>query len=302
MWDVILDTLFDTVKLIPFLFITYLALEWLEHHTEDKTKDMVKKAGKAGPLFGGLLGAVPQCGFSAAASSLYAGRVISLGTLLAIYLSTSDEMLPIFLASESAGIGLIVKVLAIKVIIGVAAGFLVDGLHMAFVQRGWFHPRKILPDTTERKILEEEPGTEHIRDICEQEKCNCEQGIWKSTFLHTVQISFFILLISFLLNTGLYFLGEDFLAGLFLNKPILGPMIAGVVGLVPNCAASVAITQLYLTGAMSGGAMLSGLLVGAGVGVLVLLRVNHDKKENCKIIALLYGIGVVSGVVFGGLF
>lgn len=275
MTDIILDTLLDTIKLLPFLFLTYLAMEYLEHKAGAKTDRLVRKAGRFGPLIGGIVGAVPQCGFSAAASNLYAGRVITLGTLLAIYLSTSDEMLPI-LISEQQPVGLILRILLMKVIIGTIAGFLIDLLFF----RG--------------KNGEEH---DHIHELCRHEHCHCEKGIFRSALNHTLQITFFVLVISFALNLALYFLGEDALANLILNRPVLGPVLAGVVGLIPNCAASVAITQLYLRGAMSMGAMMAGLLVGAGVGLLVLFRVNHDKKENFKIAGLLYAIGVLSGIV-----
>ncbi|RZT00405.1 putative manganese transporter [Cuneatibacter caecimuris] len=274
MLHIIEETLLDSIKLIPFLFLTYLAMEYLEHKTSEKTEKMIKKAGKWGPLIGGTLGAVPQCGFSAAASNLYAGRVITLGTLISIYLSTSDEMLPI-LISEQAGLGLIGKILLLKIAIGMAAGFLIDLL-------------------ITRKHIEEHY---HIHDICEKEHCHCEKGIFRSAVRHTLQITLFIMAVTFALNLVLSFGGEEALASVLLNRPVLGPVIAGAVGLIPNCAASVVITQLYLEGAMSFGTMMAGLLSGAGIGVLVLFRVNRNKKENIKIIALLYAIGVLGGIV-----
>ena len=273
LFHIIEHTLIDSVKLVPFLFLTYLVMEYLEHKTGDKTQKIVKKAGKWGPFIGGIAGAVPQCGFSAAASNLYAGRVITMGTLLSIYLSTSDEMLPI-LISEKAPVSLIARILLAKVLIGVAAGLLVD-----IFMRG----------KTEEH--------EHIHELCEHEHCHCEEGIFRSAVRHTLQITFFIIVITFALNLILEFGGEEALANLMLNRPVLGPVLAGIVGLIPNCASSVAITQLYLQGAMGVGAMMSGLLVGAGVGLLVLFRVNHDKKENLKILGLLYFIGVLSGIV-----
>ncbi len=276
MSDVIIDTLQDTLKLIPFLFLTYLAMEYLEHKTGRKAQKLVRKAGRFGPVIGGALGIVPQCGFSAAASGLYAGRVITLGTLMAIYLSTSDEMLPI-LISEQAPVRTIVFILLAKVVIGIAAGFVIDL---------FFSGRK-----------EEE---HHIHEICEQEHCHCEEGgIFRSALVHTAQISGFILIITFLLNLLFFFVGEDVLAGSILNRKILGPVLAAAVGLIPNCAGSVAITQLYLEGVIGTGAMLSGLLTGTGVGLLVLFRVNHDRKENLKILGLLFFIGVLVGVVVG---
>lgn len=273
MIDVLMDSLLDTVKLIPFLLLTYIAMEWLEHRTGEQTGNLVKKAGKLGPLFGGVLGALPQCGFSAAASNLYAGRVISMGTLIAIFLSTSDEMLPV-LISEKAPISMISGILLAKIAVGIVAGFLVD---LIFTGKKEEH--------------------EHIHDLCEHDHCHCEEGIFRSACRHTLQITLFIFIITILLNTLLHFVGEDVLANLILNRPVLGPVLAGLVGLIPNCAASVVITQLFLQGAMGVGAMMAGLLVGSGVGLLVLFKVNSDKKENLKIVALLYGIGVFTGIV-----
>ena len=275
MLQVIQETLIDTLKLIPFLFLAYLAMEYLEHKTGEKTQKLIQGAGRSGPILGGLLGIVPQCGFSAAASNLYAGKVISLGTLLAIYLSTSDEMLPI-LISEQAPVKLILQILLAKAGIGVAAGLAVD---LVMRRRG--------------------AKEHHIHDICEQEHCHCQKGVFRSALSHTGQITLFILLVTFVLNLTLHFVGEDALADLILNRPLLGPVLAGVVGLIPNCAGSVAITQLYLEGAMGLGAAMAGLLTGSGVGLLLLFRVNHDKKENLKILGLLYVIGVLAGIVIG---
>ena len=275
-------TLLEALKLVPFLFLTYLAMEFLEHKTGDKAKHMVKKAGKWGPVIGGIAGAVPQCGFSAAASNLYAGRVITLGTLIAIYLSTSDEMLPI-LISAKAPVGIIGGILLAKVIIGVVAGFVIDIVMSRKEEKAGHHHH--------------DHEHEHIHELCEHEHCNCEKGIFRSALKHTLQITFFIILITFAMHLLLEFVGEDALANLILNKPVLGPVLAGIVGLIPNCASSVVITQLYLEGAMGMGAMMAGLLVGSGVGLLVLFRVNHDRKENFKILGLLYSIGVVAGIV-----
>lgn len=274
MWDVILDTLFDVIKLLPFLFLTYLAMEYLEHRTGEKAEALVKKAGRFGPVIGGVLGIAPQCGFSAAASNFYAGRVITLGTLLSIYLSTSDEMLPV-LISEKAPFGLIGKLLLAKAAVGIMAGVTVD-----------FLLRK-----------KNTPPEGHIHNICEQEHCHCEQGIFRSAVSHTAQIALFILLITFLLNLLLYFAGEDVLTTLLLNRPVVGPLLAGLVGLIPNCAGSVVITQLYLEGVIGTGAAMAGLLTGSGVGLLVLFRVNRDRRENLRILGLLYGIGVSVGIV-----
>lgn len=263
----------DTLKLVPFLFLTYLVMETLEHKAGDKTHKVVKKAGRLGPIVGSLAGALPQCGFSAAASNLYAGRVITLGTLLAIFLSTSDEMLPIMI-SNNVPFTKVLGILGIKVLIGMAAGLLVDVI-----------------------LSVKKDEHDHIHEMCEEENCHCEKGIWYSALVHTLHITLFILLINFALDLLLHTIGEDVLGQMILNKPVLGSLISGLVGLIPNCASSVIITELYLEGALSLGAMMSGLLVNAGVGVLVLFRVNKDRKENIKILGLLYGIGLVAGII-----
>ena len=231
-----MDTLLDVAKLLPFLFLTYAAMEYLEHRAGGRTEALVKRAGRLGPVIGAGLGAVPQCGFSAAASNLYAGHVITRGTLIAIYLSTSDEMLPV-LISEKAPVGLILQILLGKALIGMGAGLAID----------LFGRRK-----KERKgqSLQERdlPGQEHIHEFCEQGHCRCEKGIWSAALVHTARIAFFILLITFGLNLILFWAGEEALESMILNNPAAGPILAGIVGLLPNCAGSVVITQLYLKG------------------------------------------------------
>lgn len=266
-------TLQESILVILVLFLTYLVMEWLEHRTGNKVQKVVQKAGSLGPVIGAIAGAVPQCGFSTAASNLYAGRLISMGTLIAIYLSTSDEMLPVMISAK-APVQLIGGVLLTKIIVGMAAGFVIDFIF--------------------RKKKEEH---DHIHEICEQEECHCESGVLRSALKHTVQVGVFILLVSFALNLVLALLGEDVLAELLLNRPVLGPVLAGLVGLIPNCAASVVITELFLEGVIGMGAMMAGLLVGAGVGLLVLFRVNHHRLENFKIVGLLYFVGVLVGIV-----
>lgn len=274
MSHIIIHTFEDTIKLLPFLFLTYLAMEYLEHRTGDKAKAAIQKSGRFGPIIGGILGAVPQCGFSAAASNLYAGRIITLGTLMAIYLSTSDEMLPI-LISEAVPVSTILAILLWKMGIGILAGVGID---------------LVLRKRHESKEMD-------IHHLCEHEHCHCERGIFRSAVRHTLQIFVFILLITLALNLVLHTVGEDALAGLIFNRPVIGVLLSGLVGLIPNCASSVLITQLYLEGAMGFGAMMAGLLVGAGVGILVLCRVNENKKECIRVITLLYAIGTFAGLV-----
>lgn len=272
MAGVIADSFIDSIKLLPFLFLTYLIMEYLEHKAGDRMQTAIRNAGKGGPIIGAVLGIFPQCGFSTAAANLYAGRIITMGTLIAVFLSTSDEMLPIMI-SENAGIGMIAKVLAVKVVIAIIAGLAIDLIF-----------RKSRKDM-------------RIEHLCEQHNCHCENGIWKSALHHTVEIFIYVLIISLVLNLLIEWVGEDVIGGVILNRPVVGAVIAGLVGLIPNCAASVIITQLYLGGVLSAGAMIAGLLAGTGVGLLVLLRVNDDRKENLRFIGLLYVIGVTAGIV-----
>lgn len=275
MLDIILETLIDSIKLLPFLFITYLIMEYIEHRTKNKTKEAIKKSGKYGPLIGSILGIFPQCGFSVSATNLYAARVITLGTLIAVYLSTSDEMLPILL-SEAVPISTILLILGIKLLVGMLAGFSID-----FIM-------------TLRNKDEEE---EKIIDLCDKEHCHCEHGIFKSALKHTLSIFIFILVITVIINIAIYFIGEEAIAGFLHNKPILGPVIAGGIGLIPNCASSVILTQMYVENVISIATMISGLLVNAGVGLAVLFKTNKGIKQNLGIVTLLYCIGVMSGII-----
>lgn len=234
-------------------------------------QEIVRKSGKAGPAIGGLLGIFPQCGFSAAAANLYAGKVITLGTLLAVFLSTSDEMLPIMI-SENAGISLIVRILLTKLIFAVAVGFLADVLF----------PKK---------------GEPQIGHFCEKHHCHCEKGIWRSAANHTWKIFLYLLAVSLILNYVIAAIGEDTMASFVSNRPVLGLFAAAIVGMIPNCASSVVLTHLYLGGVLGAGPLFAGLLAGSGVGYLVLFRVNEDKKDNLRIFALLYGVGVAAGAV-----
>ena len=274
MQDIIMDTLIDSLKLLPFLFLTFLLMEYLEHKMNNKTKERLQKSGKFGPIIGGILGAFPQCGFSSSATNLYATRIITLGTLISVYLSTSDEMLPI-LISERVDIRIIITILLIKIITGMIFGFLID-----LVIR--------------KKKLE----NYEIKDFCHEHHCDCEHGILKSTIKHTFSILLFIAVISFILNIGFEYLGEELISKIFLKNNIFGPFMASLVGLIPNCGASVALTELYLANTISFAALIAGLLTSAGVGLLILFRVNKNIKENLSIVLLVYLIGVFVGVIF----
>ncbi len=277
MLDIFSDTLLDGLKLLPFLFITYLVMEYVEHKTSQRTQQVMKKSGKWGPVLGGVLGIVPQCGFSTAASNLYAGRIITFGTLIAVFLSTSDEMLPV-LVSEQVNPITIIRILAVKAVIGIITGLFIDLLIRS--RKGY---------------KKEELRIEHL---CDHQHCHCGEGkIMKSALSHTLQIFVFILLITFVLNLAIGFVGEEQMAAVISNKPVLGPVVSSLIGLIPNCASSVVLTQLYLEGVLGAGAMIAGLLSGSGVGLLVLYRVNDDIKENIKITILLYAVGVIFGIL-----
>jgi len=281
MLHVLEHTLIDTIKLLPFLFFAYLVIEYIEQKAGDKTTHVIQKAGKFGPVLGGILGIVPQCGFSAAASNLYTGRIVTMGTLIAIFLSTSDEMLPI-LISEAVPVGTIITILLIKLGIAIVVGMLVDLI---------FRKKKV------------EDSKEEIHKLCNEEHCHCEEsGIFKSSLIHTLQIFTYILIISFVLNLIIEFVGEENIAGLVLNVPVVGPLISSLVGLIPNCASSVILTQLYLENIISMGSMIAGLLVNSGIGILVLFRVNKSKKENFTILGILYLVGAISGIILDLIF
>lgn len=273
---IVIHALEDNLAAIPLLYITYCIMEYIEHLMTKKAEGAIRYSGKMGPLWGGLLGLIPQCGFSAAAASFYSGGVITTGTILAVFLSTSDEMLPV-LISVAASAGTIIKILAVKVLVAVAGGFAVD------LALGKFERNHIAP--------------KQIHTMCQQSRCHCaeERSVWKSALIHTGKVFGFIFAVSALLNLLLECGGEAALEQFASNNSALAVLLAGVVGLVPNCASSVIITQLYLSGVISAGAMMAGLLVGAGVGVLVLFRTNRPMKQNAAVVSLLYGIGIGAG-------
>ncbi|MCQ2564048.1 MAG: arsenic efflux protein [Mogibacterium sp.] len=274
----IIDTIKDTLTLIPFLFLTYVAMEWLERRTEEQSVDLLARIGKFGHVAGAGIGLIPQCGFSAAAASLYSGGVITAGTLIAVFLSTSDEMLPIFLSS-SVGAGTIGKILAAKFVIALISGIAVDLI------AGLVHHRS---------------ETKHIHDLCEREHCGCEDeegGILHSALIHTLKITGFIFVISLILSLLMEFVGEGVMASFMTDAPVAGTIVTAVIGLIPNCAASVVIAQMYLEGLLTCGQLMAGLLVGAGVGLLVLVRTNNKTSENAKVIGVLLALGIAWGIL-----
>lgn len=281
LWGAFLDAVIDTAKLIPFLYLTYLVMEALERKAGDRSADLLGRVGRLGPCFGGLIGVVPQCGFSAAAASLYSGGVISIGTLLAVFLSTSDEMLPIFI-SEQVAPASIVKILLLKAAIGIVSGFMIDFL---------FRLTKYRYKTEKR-----------IDMLCEEAHCGCEDekegNIFKAALVHTCEILFFIFLLTLALTIAVELIGTDRMASFLTGRPVIGVIVSALVGLIPNCAASVAITQLYLQGMLTLGQMMAGLLVGAGVGLLVLFRTNdRHPRENLTITGILFCCGIFWGLL-----
>lgn len=331
---VIVHALEDTLPIVPFLLLTYVALEALEHAAGDRVNAWVKRAGASGPVVGAALGVMPQCGFSAMGATLYAGRVITLGTLMAVFLSTSDEMLPM-LAAERVRASELVWILAIKAVVAAVVGLAVDALVRgirrnervhAFMRRGVFGVR------SERDVIDElaeaGEGADHIHRLCERDHCGCEPevgshehrdrgehghshehdhgrggafSILRSALSHTVQVTLFIFIVSIALIAVLETVGEPALEAFLRGNRVLSIFAAALVGLIPNCAASVVITQLYLEGVLSLGAMISGTLVGAGTGLLVLFRTNRSMRENAIIVAALYIVGAASGVMLTAL-
>ena len=273
MLDIIIDTILDVLKILPFLYLSFLIIEVIEHKFSNKSEKIIKKSGKFGPFLGGLLGIIPQCGFSVLATNLYVTRILSIGTLISIYLTTSDEMLPI-LISHNVELPLILKILGTKLIIGIIFGFIID-----FIFRKYNNKKKDY-------------------HICDDEKCNCDkENIWLSSLTHTIKIIIFIFIINFVLNFIIDYYGNDVLTKLFLKDTMYSPFLSSLVGLIPNCGASVLLTELYLGGAISFASMIAGLLTGSGVAILFLFRYNKNIKENILILSLIYIIGAFSGLI-----
>jgi len=274
---IIIHTLEDTLPLLPFLFLVFLALESLEHSLGPKSQAVIRTAGKAGPLLGGLLGAVPQCGFSVVATNLFCGRVITLGTLIAVYLSTSDEMLPVAL-SRHASPSLILTLIAVKAVIGVIVGFCVD------------------------LLVKPQVDPDGIGAICDEEHCGCHSdSLMVSALRHTVRIFAVIFLVTLVLNGIIEIAGSDAIRRMIAGAGILSPVLASLIGLIPNCAVSVVITELYLAQTIPLGTALAGLLSGSGVAWVVLFRVNRNKRETLKIAGIVFAVSAVCGILCNAL-
>lgn len=275
MLDCLIDGLIDSIKILPYLLITFVLLEFMEHKLSKKNEKILAKNKKFGPVIGGLLGGIPQCGFSTMAANLFSSHVITVGTLVAIFLSTSDEMLPIMI-SEKQNILTILEIIGFKVLIGLIVGLIIDFIY-------------------KRKKINEDIK---IEEMCDEEHCDCESnGIFVSGLLHTLKIGLFILVANLLINVIIFYVGEDNLANLLLNKNLLAYPLASLIGLIPNCASSILITKLYLSGLITVGTMMSGLLTGSGLGILLLFKTNKNIKENISILSIIYFIGVFVGII-----
>ena len=318
-FDVLLDSVFDTAELVPFLLLTYVAMEALEHGTAGRAERLIASADKSGPVLGALLGAVPQCGFSAMAATLYAGRVISAGTLVAVILSTSDELIPVFVA-RGAQVGRLGSIIGAKVVVGLVMGLAVDVILRALHRAGDGHP--------------------HIAELCERAHCHCGavdgadepshdghpghgeasdhghqhghdhhhhagHGKWwhivRSAIVHTVEVTLFIFAVTLAFGLAIELVGADALAAVLGVHPVRATFLAALIGLVPNCGASVVIAQLFLDGVLTTGPMLAGLLVSGGMGLLVLFRTNYDQQQNVEIAAFVYLVGVACGLLVSAL-
>ena len=317
--DALIDSVKDTLELVPFLFVTYLAMEAIEHSTEGHVQKAVARSGRLGPLIGALLGALPQCGFSAMAATLYAGRVVTVGTLVAVILATSDEMIPVFVANQVAP-GRMLAILAVKVLVGMATGFLVDALMRAVHRTG--------------------DGHTHIHELCERAHCHCDEddgddgdesyedpsvdaqtspsgpnshnghshahhhhhghgAIVRSALVHTLQVTGFIFAVTLAFGLLIGLTGQDAIAAFLGRHPVRATALAALVGLIPNCGASVVLSQLYLDGTLAAGPMMAGLLSSGGVGLLVLYRTNTDVRQNLAVTACVLVVGVAVGLVIG---
>ncbi len=281
MIDIILETLIDALKMTPVLYLAYLLMEFLELKAGEKLNGTVAKVGYAGPAIGGLIGAIPQCGFSGAIAGFFSAHIVTLGTMIAVFLSTSDEMLPILLSSNVEG-AVIFKVLFFKIVGAAVCGFIIDLVLRLF--------KKNRVTTSE-----------HIHDFCEQEHCDCHESVFLSALKHTLKVLVLIIIVSFALNCIFEYFGNEFLSNVFTSVPVVSEVVAGVIGLIPNCSVSVLMTNLFVEGVITPGAMLSGLMTNAGVGLLVLYRLNKNVKDNIFITGVLLISGILLGVICGQL-
>ncbi|MDI6870278.1 MAG: putative manganese transporter [Bacillota bacterium] len=299
MADAFREALRDTANMVPWLLLIYVAIEFIEFKWGGALRSRIMQAGKAGPALGALFGAVPQCGFSVISSCLYAQRLITTGTLLAVYLSTSDEALPVIL-SQPARVGLVWPLLAVKVTLGLVAGYAVDLGQNLRAKAGTAREVSVTREPyRQASPVDADPFPEERGCCCHTvppRQAALRELLWHPV-KHTLRVLFFLLAVSTAINLLVAGVGEANLGRLFLRHTPLQPLLAGLVGLIPNCAASVAITQAYLKGALSFGSAIAGLSASAGLGTLVLVKENGDWKDTARVIGLLLGVSVGVGVV-----
>lgn len=271
MLEVISDALFDSVKMLPILYLTYLLIEYYERNLNEEKRSKLVSWRKFGPLFGAMIGCLPQCGFSIMAASLYARGTITTGTLMAVFISTSDEALPVLLSNPQQ-IGPLLKVILIKVLIAIIVGYIIDL---------FYHKSR-------SSISKDYITCDHEDNV----------SIWRSALSHTIHTFMFILIINFVLTFVITFVGEHHLANILLSGSYLQPFLAAAIGLIPNCASSILIAQLYIIDAIPFATLMAGLISSAGVGLLVLFKVNKNFKENVVLLIVLYFVATISGLIF----
>lgn len=283
MFDLFIDSLLDGLKdgawSLPILFVAYLLMELLERSQRLNEEILRGYSHKAGPLLGGLLGVVPQCGISGAAATLFSTGSVTVGTMLAVFFATSDEMLPIMLSSMADGdirLSSILLIVLGKAALGIALGYLADGILTRYIR-----------------------SRKNIHGFCEREHCACDEeegNVFVSALKHTLKIAVMLIAVNVALNFVLGAIGVERLSGTVLNRPVIGEILLALVGLIPNCSVSVVITESYLSGLIGLGGLFAGLLANSGIGLLVLFRTNKNLKENLVITSTLYGLSVVAGL------
>ncbi len=272
MYNILLDTIIDCIKLLPFLFITFIIIELIEHKLNKHIENIIAKSKKFGPIIGAFLGSIPQCGFSLVATNLYITRIITLGTLISIYLSTSDEMIPIML-SHKTNISIILKIVVIKILIGIIFGIIID----------------LIFKKNNKKIN---------YDICESIHCDCKHSIILSSIKHTIKTLIFIFIATLFINIIFEYLSINLINKIFLKNTYFAPLLSSLVGLIPSCGSSIILTELFINNTISFSALISGLLTNSGIAILILFKNNKNIKENIKIVSILYIIGTIVGIIF----
>lgn len=299
MIDLFFDALIDSLKTVPLLLIIYIGIEILEYRFGDKIREKVQNAGKAGPVFGAIAGVLPQCGFSVVATALFTQRLLTIGTLLAVYLSTSDEAIPIIL-SQPDKVHLLLPLIGIKIIIALLVGYGVDlffkkeeqkvKAHIELVESG--HDSKNHHHET---ILNETACCGHSTS-CISKKFDIKEIFWHPV-VHTFNVFIFIFLVTLFINFIVFYIGEASIAEFFTKNIFWQPFLASIIGLIPNCAASVAITELFIKNIIGLGPAVAGLLASGGLGLLVLYREEKNKKTFFKVLILLYSFSALSGLI-----